>query len=483
MNTKIIIITDLHYVVEGSATLPERRGDYGDILLLRAVHRINRFLKPDLVILGGDLIDDRTPGALKVVKKITDLLTMPVLLIPGNHDCFPEEFFDIYPKNPDYLDINGCRFIPFYDREIPECNAERSQDDLKRMRTLAEDFSGPVISCQHVPLFQPESLACPYNLTNAEEVVAAMKEYGVTVAISGHYHSGFFNSNQPFGTSVCVPALAEKPFKFWELNIDEESGITHIEHQLAMPEELELFDVHVHSNFAYCSENMDFQKSIELADMFNLNKLAFSEHSGQLYFSAEDYWGNKAFQKEDLTAAYDAPNRFDSFIKEVTPYKSDHCCVGLEFDCNYKGEPIVNEKHLQYADIRLGAIHCLPEGLNVDEVAVCFKKLMEKFTEFPMDIIAHPFRIFRRSNLEVPDDLYPFMVKLLKKRNLAAEINFHTNYPSEKFFSMCLEEGVKIALGSDSHNLYEVGEFFPHLDFLKRIGGYPNGVNNVELFR
>ena len=472
MNTKVIIITDLHYVVEGTATVSERRGDYGDTLLLRAVHRINRFLKPDLVILGGDLIDGRNPAALKAVKKITDLLAMPVLLIPGNHDCSTEKFFEIYPENSDYLDINGCRFIPFYDKEMPGFNAERSRDDLKRMRALSKDFSGPVISCQHVPLFQPETVTCPYNFINSEEVITAMKECGVTVAISGHYHKGFFDDNQPFGMSVCVPALAEKPFKFWELSIDENSRVSHVEHQLAMPDDLNLFDVHVHSHFAYCCENMNFQKAVELADMFNINKLAFSEHSGHLYFSAEDYWENKAFQVKDLTPVFEAANRFDSFIKEVTPYKSDHCCVGLEFDCNFQGQPIVDKKHLKYADIRLGAIHGLPEGIKGShDAAICFKSLMEKFTEFPMDIIAHPFRIFRRTKREVPEELYSFMVKLLKKKNLAAEINFHTNDPSEKFFSMCLEEGVKIVFGSDSHNLYEVGEFYPHLEFLKRIGG------------
>jgi histidinol phosphatase-like PHP family hydrolase len=32
---------------------------------------------------------------------------------------------------------------------------------------------------------------------------------------------------------------------------------------------------------------------------------------------------------------------------------------------------------------------------------------------------------------------------------------------------MCIERGVKIALGSDAHNLLEVGDFYPHLELLR----------------
>ncbi len=35
---------------------------------------------------------------------------------------------------------------------------------------------------------------------------------------------------------------------------------------------------------------------------------------------------------------------------------------------------------------------------------------------------------------------------------------------------MCLENGVKLATGSDSHNLYELGEFYAQIKLLERIG-------------
>ena len=82
----------------------------------------------------------------------------------------------------------------------------------------------------------------------------------------------------------------------------------------------------------------------------------------------------------------------------------------------------------------------------------------------------YPFRIFKNLQDPVPEYLYTSLVQILKKYNAAAEINYHTNWPNQKFFRMCLENNVKIALGSDTHNLYEIGEFYAHLKLLDSIG-------------
>ena len=56
---------------------------------------------------------------------------------------------------------------------------------------------------------------------------------------------------------------------------------------------------------------------------------------------------------------------------------------------------------------------------------------------------------------------------------VAAEINCHAGYrPNPEFFALCLKHGVKLSLGTDSHNLYEVGFIMPHLRILKAIDAY-----------
>ncbi|MBS5533181.1 hypothetical protein KH017_20530, partial [bacterium] len=69
-----------------------------------------------------------------------------------------------------------------------------------------------------------------------------------------------------------------------------------------------------------------------------------------------------------------------------------------------------------------------------------------------------------------PKELYEPVAELLRRYGVAAEVNFHQNDPEPEFFEICLKKGVKIALGSDSHNLYEVGFFLPHFRFLAELG-------------
>ncbi len=79
-------------------------------------------------------------------------------------------------------------------------------------------------------------------------------------------------------------------------------------------------------------------------------------------------------------------------------------------------------------------------------------------------------RIFGRGGGRVPEETFEDLVKILRKYNVAAEINFHTNHENPIFIKKCLENGVKLSLGSDYHNLYEVGFFNLHIEFIRSLG-------------
>ena len=87
-----------------------------------------------------------------------------------------------------------------------------------------------------------------------------------------------------------------------------------------------------------------------------------------------------------------------------------------------------------------------------------------------IQVLAHPFRIFLRRRREVPTALYGEVVGLLASRGVAAEINFHTNQPDPVFFRLCLERGVKLSVGSDSHAIASVGDLGPHIALLRDLG-------------
>ena len=220
---KIGVISDVHFDQTAAPALAARRSDVADVLFLRAVHRLNRMVLPDVTLLLGDLIDcGDTPAArehLEHLREIADLIEGPLIVIPGNHDGDPETFYSVFEKPPAVRDVNDVRFAPFVDPEEPGYNARRTPRDLARMAEARAGFSGPIASVQHVPLFPPGASECPFHYTNADEVIATMRCHGIALAISGHYHPGMDLVRTEGLSFLAAPALCEAPFRFLEIDL------------------------------------------------------------------------------------------------------------------------------------------------------------------------------------------------------------------------------------------------------------------------
>lgn len=479
---KIAVISDLHFSRKPAGPDASRVGKYADIFLLRAVHRLKRFLRPDLVFIGGDLLDN--PDAADAVslllelKNILCILDMPVIVIPGNHDPAPEAFYQVMQKPADYLDVGDYRFIPFpYDPQTEGWNARREPAELARMKSQETSHSGPVVSLQHVPLFSPGTCDCPYNYVNSPEIIEAMRKSGINLAISGHYHEGFQITGSDRFNSVTAPALCEAPFRFLTLELDGNGKVNNIEtHSLSMPEELHLCDYHVHTRFAYCNENMDVAKALELASLFKLDMISFSEHSAHLYLNKKDYYATAYYPKG--IAVCKLESRMDEYFAELDKLAGQKFLRGLEIDFDSFGNPVARKEDLKRIDIRIGAVHYLEATEDLSALSDEFMFQTRSVLSSGVDILAHPFRVFRRRNQPTPKELYAPVADLLKETGTAAEINLHTNTPDPEFVLMCIKRGVKIAFGSDAHNLYEVGEFYPHLELIKSIG-YLDMTNDI----
>jgi histidinol phosphatase-like PHP family hydrolase/calcineurin-like phosphoesterase family protein len=474
MKAKVVILTDLHFLKSANLAIPERKGEFADVLLLRAVHRLNRYIKPDLVFIGGDLIN-HPEGAdglelLTELKKIIDLIQAPTIVISGNHDLDKDVFENVMGKQPDFLDINGIRFVPFFDMEKPGYNAFRIDDELTRMRKLGSEFDGPLVSLQHVSLFPPESASCPYNYTNADEIIEIMHETNYVLTLSGHYHEGFELLDCEGLNYVTGRALCEVPFGYAIIEIDDKGKVSCEQENLAMPKELRLVDHHVHTKLAYCNENMDITKSIALGKMFGLDGIVISEHSAHLYFNKENYGqclqyleGMGSNKKDDRVAEY-----FALYAAEA----DDFCRLGMEVDYDQNGQGVIEPDVWDKIQFRNGSAHVLKsltENPDMKAVDAEFLFLTEAIAASGVDVLVHPFRIFGRSGLGLPRHLFAPVVDILKRHGTAVEINYHTNEPPAEFFRMCIENGIKLSLGSDSHNLYEVGEFYANLKFLQKI--------------
>jgi histidinol phosphatase-like PHP family hydrolase/calcineurin-like phosphoesterase family protein len=473
MKTKVVILTDLHFSKSANQAIPDRKGEFADILLLRAVHRLNRYIKPDFVFIGGDLIDQpEAPDHLELLaelKKIIDLIQAPTIVINGNHDPDKDVFESVMGKQPDFLDINGIRFVPFFDPEESGYNALRADNELSRMRKLGEDFDGPLVSLQHVPLFPSKAESCPYNYTNADDIIKIMRDTNYVLALSGHYHAGFELLDYEGGNYITGRTLCEKPFGYAIIEINDNGRVRCEQENLAMPKELKLVDHHVHTKMAYCNENMDIKKASELGKMFDLDGIVISEHSDHLYFNREAC--GKHIQYIEGMESNKKCNRIAKYFTLYAKEADDFCSLGMEVDYDKNGHAIIEPEVWNKLKFRNGSIHSLNITKNPDTKAIEkeFLFLTEAVAASGVDVLVHPFRIFGRRGLTLPRHLFVPVVDILKHYGTAVEINYHTNEPPAEFFRMCIENGIKLSLGSDSHNLYEVGEFYAHLKFLQEI--------------
>jgi len=268
------------------------------------------------------------------------------------------------------------------------------------------------------------------------------------------------------------PEFCRPPFEAMVAEIAADGTIRTKTIPMAVDPVPGLTDFHVHTRLAYCSENMEIPKALEMAKLSNVETVAFVEHSGHLYFSRENYGAGRYVWRTRNTApgctVVDRMPKYEETIREGE--KSGRFLHGFELDVDRNGEVILEDVDRRLAQIRLGAVHHLAEKYDHHIANRQFMLCTESLLNYGVHILAHPFRIFAWAGLSRPKELYEPVAELLRRSGTAAEINFHCNSPEPEFFELCLKKGVKLALGSDSHNCYEVGFFLPHFRLLAALG-------------
>ncbi len=484
---RIAVLADLHY---GADHLGSRRCcSIAELLLERAVRRLNRLIRPDLVLVAGDLIDDGdAPDAedrLRKLRSILEALDCPYRAVPGNHDGDPERFFRVFPRTAASEDIGGLRLVAFADQDEPGFNATRRAADLERIRAAGADCPRPLVALQHVCLFPPERSAAPYNYTNVAAVVEHLKAAGVTLSISGHYHRGAADCTQDGVTYVNAPGLCEAPFPFLEITLDG-GRVSTRRHTLALPEAPRFVDNHLHTELAYCAENMTVERTIALARLFGLPGVTFTEHAGQLYFERKPYWGND-WLRGGLAAADAAHDRMPAYLALKRAHEGEFARFSLETECDIEGRLLIKPSDRAQFGNLMGTIHALP-GLTraappTRRDGEDFLRLVETMARQGIGVLAHPFRVFHRAGWEIPGELFEPAAGLLREHGVAAELNFHANYrPPVEFVRCCLDRGVRFSFGSDSHNLSEVGDFALHMALLRE-AGYDGDFSDIVIER
>jgi len=480
----LLIITDLHYVNKAKHTcaVETRKASLGLELTQRALRWATRRVDADAIVLLGDLVDnglaeDADLDWRDMAEEIRQF-EKPVMCVPGNHDFRPEQVLEIFGDQAGAHGLKGCQIVTFVDRYDEGDHATRGPDALAMLRRVrADNPDARLIALQHNPIHPHIESSYPYHLTDNPEVMRTYSECGVTLSISGHYHPG-----QPLSESggvryLTAPALTESPFRLLHVRLcGDDVAVSEMSLGLEGVWDAPLIDIHLHSHYAYCDAGMQPVGAIERARMFGLGGIVFAEHAGHLYVPAQGYWSGEIQEHPSVMQKNTANGtaRMTQYRAEMEPLRSDFVGLALEVDCDAHGGITLLDEDREGWDFFIGAVHRIP-GLDTNaasaaEISRAFMDANERVLSHDVQVLAHPFRYFRRAKLPTPKELYRPLAQMIAQAGVAVEINYHTNEPDAEFFSYCLEEGAQLALGTDAHSLVEVAEMQPHLDLLRRLG-------------
>jgi len=483
MGVKIVVIADLH---AGDVRLNGHiRGDIADLLLARAALWLNTSIKPDVTLVVGDLCDDGNSETGRAwyprLRKALDRIEGLTMAIPGNHDCDADEFYKYFERPGDWLDVKDVRIVPFLDEEMPLWNSRRSPADIERMKRARAGFDGQIVCVQHVPVIPQGASDCPYNAVNAAEIIDVMKEQRMLLSVGGHYHWGV-DLLERDGLYYCVAdAICRDQFGFMEIDIDGRS-VSMKKRKLKMPESLQLIDLHNHTPLGYCGRYMDIERAVPFAKDCGLAAIGFSEHTDQLLLSREKF-SVKFCQFHSLAEFPPEESRIAQYYELFEKMALGAENLGFEIECNLNGEPLLAKEDAARASFLIGSAHGVREmeygGKNPKKAHEEILWRTERVLQFGASVVAHPLRSIIEAGLDEPVEMYDDMVRLLKKYGAAAEINCHRHVCQPEFYKRCIDAGVKITLGSDSHREWQVGMFWPHLDVLEKCGVGPGNLDKV----
>ena len=443
--------------------------DIAGILFRRAVEFLKIRGNTDLVLLAGNLSGAPSDTEfLRAVRKVADNAPCPVAAIPGESDPAPEVFFEEFGKT-EYIDIKGYRIVPFCAAD--NCGGEYvSHEDSLRLEHICRSFHGPKIICTcggvswdtafGMKLFGESSAGSPRNI---------LGELNIKAVIRGHASPECRPAREGFPEVVYSPVFCESPFSFKIVEFDGRGGCSDETVSLKLPDGVEWIDHHTHSPFAFCNENVDPSVEQQLMDALNIRAACVTEHSSHLCFQRSEYSLQKWFF--DIPFKPSSQNRSAEYLHYFDGLDKSRFLCGTELDVNVRGDMVLCPELESGARFRIGAIHALsdPQSEHAPEEFLFLAESLLK--RGGVKVLAHPYRVFAWNGVKQnPSHTYLPLVNLLRKYNAAAEVNFHHNRPDPVFTRMCIDAGVKISFGSDTHNLYEIGFFNPHIEFIRSIG-------------
>ncbi|MCK5157240.1 MAG: metallophosphoesterase [Spirochaetales bacterium] len=232
MGIRIGYLTDIHLrkEVSGTSIIETRHCRKMAGLLPSALARMCRE-SPDMIVCTGDVLDVSTgPGVdqdLRLCKKFFDDCGTPYVVLPGNHDPLPDDFYRVFPVPEKRLLLNNCELIFFHEDACfnGEQSSKRSERSLHTMADIlmrAKCCEEATLLFQHYVIYPDRNEGYPHNYQNDDEIRSILEQSDrQLLSISGHYHSGIPMMQKNNVSYFAGRAFCEKPYSCYIINASE----------------------------------------------------------------------------------------------------------------------------------------------------------------------------------------------------------------------------------------------------------------------
>lgn len=189
---KIVQLTDSHLLADEQALFHDMNVNESFLKCLSLAET----LKPDLLLLTGDVAEDGEIKSYERVKNYLEATHIQYIVIPGNHDQvsnLKQVFKEACLLDQKYSLENGWNLLLLNSVVEGEIHGALSAEGKKLLQqSLKDDAKPSAVFLHHHPVFLGSTLMDQYALQNPQELWNILSSYeAVKLVCSGHVHQQF----------------------------------------------------------------------------------------------------------------------------------------------------------------------------------------------------------------------------------------------------------------------------------------------------
>jgi histidinol phosphatase-like PHP family hydrolase len=232
-------------------------------------------------------------------------------------------------------------------------------------------------------------------------------------------------------------------------------------------------DLHVHSQFSPCAENVSVRGDAALAVEKGIEVMAITDHGTE----PQPRWLDRYFAELERVR-----REFEGRLTLL---------AGMEVDV-VEGRLVVESGVLRRLDVVVASVHEIPQG--VDAAGYWRRCALGAVRSGSARVLGHPTWVYgyrvelvegeagapEGRVVRLPVEHVLEVLDEAREAGVAVELNYHHRDPNPLFVKLAVERGVELVPDSDAHNLSEIGNWSWYEQALRAAGVRPEAVRWLD---